>query len=111
MNTTVDRPAAPGVIGRTTKPRRVAPSHSLKTWPEFFQVAWVGDKPWEFRRDDRPGGFQERDEIELEEFNPDDNEYSGRIIRGVITYVARAPEVGIPAGYVVFSYRETSREE
>lgn len=65
--------------------------HELKTWPEYFQAAWVGDKTFEIRKNDRD--FKERDEIVLREFQPDLEEpfeadqYTGREIHGFIRYL------------------------
>jgi hypothetical protein len=85
-----------------------ATKHELKTWPEFFQVAWAGDKPFEIRYNDR--GFKERDEIVLQEFTPDPvhggGDYSGREIHGFIDYVTSFEQQN---GFVVFSYRQTHR--
>lgn len=83
--------------------------HELKMLPEFFQIAWVGDKPFEIRKNDR--NFQERDEIILQELAQDrsgDHEYSGREIEGIIDYVT---DYNQKPGYVVFSYTEKFRRE
>ena len=83
--------------------------HKLKLWPIFFQAAWVRDKTFEIRLDDR--GFEERDEIVLQEWHPGESAeeaYSGREIEGVITYLTNYEQ---KAGYVVFSYRVTRMSE
>lgn len=76
--------------------------HELKSFPEFFQAAWVHDKTFEIRNNDR--GFQERDDIVLVEWDPADEEYTGRSIEGVITYVTA---FGQRPGWVVFSWNPT----
>jgi len=81
-------------------------THQLKIWPTFFQVAWVGDKPFEIRKNDR--NFQERDEITLSEYNSEEDDYTGREIDGIITYITSFKQ---KKGYVVFSYEETGRRE
>jgi len=87
--------------------------HELRTWPEFFQAAWVGDKNFEIRKNDRH--FQERDEIVLQEWNPkmedacgDHEKYTGREIEGIITYLT---DWNQKDDMIVFSWRETSRCE
>lgn len=84
--------------------------HNLKLWPNYFQAAWVGDKTFEIRWDDRD--FQERDEVCLQEFDPREGEgtgeYTGREIEGVITYLTKFEQKD---GYVVFAHRITGRTE
>ena len=87
--------------------------HLLKTHPEYFQASWVGDKNFEIRLNDR--NFKERDEIVLQEWEPADDKvngglanYTGREIEGVIVYLTRFSQ---KKNHVVFSFRETSRQE
>lgn len=85
--------------------------HEIRCHPIYFQPAWVGDKTFEIRFNDRK--FQERDEIVLREWEPgdkvsDDGEYTGREIEGVIDYVTDFRQ---RQGWVVFSYRPTSYTE
>ena len=81
-------------------------SHQLKLWPKYFKAAWVGDKTFEIRLNDR--GFEERDEITLLEYDPKDDDYTGRTINGVITYMTNYEQKD---GYVVFSYRVTGQQD
>ncbi len=83
--------------------------HELKTWPEFFQPAWVGDKTFEIRINDRD--FKERDEIILQEFDPANDErnggvgsYTGREIRATIIYLTKHEQ---REGFVVFGFHPT----
>lgn len=80
--------------------------HILKTWPEYFQATWVGDKPFEIRKNDR--AFRERDEVTLQEWNPIDEDYTGREIHGFIRYLTAYEQ---QPGFVVFSIQETHRTE
>lgn len=80
--------------------------HKLKCWPEYFQACWVGDKSFEIRLNDRD--FKERDEITLEEYNPTDEDYTGRSIDAVIMYLTNFEQKD---GYVVFNFRELGRQE
>jgi hypothetical protein len=76
--------------------------HELKTLPEFFQAAWVHDKTFEIRNNDR--GFKERDEVWLQEWDPHEKEFTGREIHGFITYLTSFHQ---KAGWVVFSLTPT----
>lgn len=59
--------------------------HSLKTWPEYFQVVWHGAKTFEIRKNDR--GFQVGDSLHLREWDPETEKFTGReqIVR--VTYI------------------------
>lgn len=78
--------------------------HILKILPEFFDPVSRGLKPFEVRKDDRPGGFQVGQFIMLAEWNPDlakNDRYTGRRVHAWITYVLRGPCYGIEDGYAV----------
>ena len=45
--------------------------HELKTWPEPFRMVVAGNKPFEFRRDDR--GFAVGDYLRLKYWDPSPN--------------------------------------
>lgn len=83
--------------------------HALKVYPDYFKALWCGDKTFEIRKNDRSPGYEERDEIVLQE-NEDggDDGYTGREIEGLITYLTTYEQ---KPGYVVFSFRETHRSE
>lgn len=83
--------------------------HEIKVWPQFFKAIWCGDKTFEIRSDDRR--YSERDEVVLQEFDPDLPEaeaYSGREVDAFITYLTDFKQRN---GNVVFSFRETGRRE
>lgn len=88
--------------------------HELKTWPEFFQALWDGDKTFELRKDDRP--YVVGDLLVLREFDPNgvtvDPEtqcespgaYTERSALRRITYVLRgidAERFGLRSGYCI----------
>lgn len=83
----------------TTRERTI---HELKTWPEYFQAVWDGQKTFEIRLDDR--GFQVGDELCLREYNPDTQTYTDRRAYRYISYVMR-DFVGLAPGYVVLGFR------
>lgn len=78
-------------------------THELKTWPEMFQPVLDGTKNADFRRDDR--GFQVGDRLELREYVPETNKYTGRLIHLRITHILRSdPRIGLPFGYAMLSF-------
>ncbi|MGH9811494.1 MAG: ASCH/PUA domain-containing protein [Candidatus Acidiferrales bacterium] len=81
--------------------------HVLKTWPEPFEASWSGDKPFEFRRDDR--GYQVGDHLVLREFEPEAELFSGRELFAAITYVLRPVMYDVPPGYAVLGTRIIGR--
>lgn len=80
--------------------------HQLKCWPEYFQAAWVGDKTFEIRKNDR--NFKERDEVSLLEYDPKEEDYTGRTIHGMIRYITDYEQ---KEGYVVFALTEMYRQD
>ena len=58
--------------------------HELKTWPEYFQAVISDKKKFEIRKNDRD--FKVNDELILKEFNPDNQEYTGRVAHCIVTY-------------------------
>lgn len=81
--------------------------HELKTWPESFEAIEIGDKLFEWRKDDR--NYQEGDTVVLWEWDParadDDGQagFTGRRIVADVGYVLRGPAFGVPDGFCVFS--------
>lgn len=75
--------------------------HELKTWLEPFQAVWDGKKLAEFRKDDR--GFAVQDYLELREWAPESQLYSGREVTARITHIARGPF--IPEGFAMLSIK------
>lgn len=80
--------------------------HNLKCVPAYFQAVWVGDKTFEIRFNDR--NFQERDEVQLQEYDPSNQEYTGRMVYGVIRYLTNFEQ---QKGWVVFAMEMIHREE
>lgn len=72
--------------------------HDLKTWPRFFDDVLAWRKPFEVRLDDR--GFAVGDVLNLREWDPDEEAYTGRSCRRRVSYVLR-DWIGIERGYVV----------
>lgn len=75
-------------------------TYELKTWPAFFQLTWVGEKTFEYRKDDR--GFQVGDVLRLREWDPRTKRYTLRVMSVLVTLIVRGEDVpGMPSGYVV----------
>lgn len=74
--------------------------HGLKTWPEYFQEVWDGNKTFEVRRNDR--NFEVGDKLLLEEYDPKTDCYSRKILV-IVTYILYGGEFGIENDYCVMS--------
>jgi hypothetical protein len=62
-------------------------THTVKTYPEFFNQ-WVHrNKSFEIRKDDRD--YQEGDTIIQHEYLPGSKEFTGRVGLGRVVYVLR----------------------
>lgn len=75
-------------------------THDLKTWPAPFKEIWNGNKLFEFRKNDR--NFKIGDFLNLREWDPKTERYSGRAIKAEITYILKSG-YGLPEGYCVMS--------
>ncbi len=81
--------------------------HELKTWEEYFRLVESGEKPFELRKNDR--GFLTGDELLLREYNPHNQNYTGRTLRRKITYVLKGSEAedfGLKPGFCVMGLEE-----
>lgn len=82
--------------------------HNLKTDFAPFSEAWERRKTFEFRREDTRT-FNVGDIIYLRELAL--NCYTGRYIKGRITYILRGPSYDVPSGYVCFSFILLEKDE
>jgi len=79
--------------------------HDLKTWPEPFNLALGGLKPFEMRKDDR--GFEVGHDLQLREWDPYARAYTGRELTRRITCIVRsAGPVALPRGFVVLGVED-----
>lgn len=60
-------------------------THSLKTWPEFFQATKRGEKLFEVRINDR--NYEVGDRIILHEYDPKTDTVTGEQLNCRITYI------------------------
>lgn len=80
--------------------------HELKTWTEYFEALWRGDKTCEVRRDDR--NYAVDDQLYLREWDLEKEVFLPRAIRAHVTHVLRGDFA--PPGHVVMSFGVISRE-
>lgn len=59
--------------------------HTLKSWPEFFEPVFKGEKTYELRRNDRD--FHVGEDLLLQEYEPKSNTYTGREVRAEIKHM------------------------
>lgn len=81
----------------------MTPKHhrQVKTWPEPFAAVKRGEKRHEFRRDDR--NYQAGDTIELAEWDPIRQAFTGDSVLVLVTYKTPAGSFGVPEGFCVLS--------
>ena len=66
-------------------------THDLKIWPQYFDAVSDGKKRAELRKNDRD--YQEGDVLNLREFDPKTDRYTGRCVTAVVTHVQRIGEL------------------
>lgn len=76
--------------------------HQLKTINPYFNAVLEGLKNFEVRLNDRD--FKVGDEVHLQEYDLETNEYLGREVFAEISYVLKDYEA-IKPGYVVFGFK------
>ena len=89
------------------KTREKITIHKLKTWPSFFQVVLNGDKPFEVRKNDR--NFKIGDRLDLLEYDPDDESYTGRHCHRWITYILDYNPFIDLHGYIIMGLTDIER--
>lgn len=80
-------------------------THDLKTWPVYFAALRDGTKTFELRRDDRD--FEVGDALRLREWNPQDEQYTGRVEFRDVAYILRGSE-HLADGYCAISFTDAS---
>lgn len=78
-------------------------NHVLKCWPEPFGAVARGVKRYEVRRFDRP--FAVGDILELCEWDPETERYTGGHIAARVTYLTEPGAFGMPDDVGVLSIR------
>lgn len=81
-------------------------SHELKTWPEYFQAVWDGNKTFELRKNDRD--YQVGNRLILREWCPKLNDYTGRRTARIVSWILKDAEgFGLKDGYVILGFEES----
>ena len=95
----------------TTKVRKreMPKTHQLKTWPDVFEDMWQGVKEFDYRKDDR--GFKVGDVLHLREWDPETQEYTGRGLLSLVTYILCGGQFGIPPVYKIMGLKQTAKLE
>lgn len=75
--------------------------HNLKTWPSYFERIVTGRKKFEARRDDRD--FKIGDFLNLQEYDPNRDIYTGREITVKVTDIVHGGKFGIESGHCAMS--------
>lgn len=78
-------------------------THYLKCVQPFFEDVLIGRKKFEHRRDDRE--FDLFDIVILQEYNMQDNSFSGREVAVYITYILR-DRAGLDSDFCIFSFEK-----
>lgn len=73
--------------------------HELKCWPPYFNDVKTGIKTFEVRRWDRH--FAVGDELLLREWDPHDQEYTGRVVSQHIVYLFEGGTFGLDPRYCI----------
>lgn len=79
--------------------------HRLKTHPQHFVQVASGLKPFELRKDDR--GYAVDDLLILEEWEPEEGEYTGHVICALVLSLLRG-DPWLQPGYVAMGIRVLS---
>lgn len=78
-------------------------THELKTINPYFEDIYSGNKRFELRQNDR--NFQVGDRVNLNEYIPHRDQYTGRTITAEITYILQGYNDSIiNSGYCIFSF-------
>lgn len=65
--------------------------HQKKIWPQFYDQVTSGKKPFDLRKNDCQ--YQEGDVINMREWDPDTQDYTGRGVTVDITYVMAIADI------------------
>ncbi len=77
-------------------------THTLKTWPEYFDAVVDGRKTFEVRNE-KDRTFTVGDTLHLVEYKPDTNEETGREAYCAVNYVLHGGPNGLLNGLAVMS--------
>ena len=81
-------------------------THDLKSWPNYFTATVDGSRAFELRKNDR--NFHIGDRIRLREWRPGASEYTGRVLRVIITSLEEG--TGVEPGYCIMGIQPIKEE-
>lgn len=76
-------------------------THELKTWNEYFEEMFIGNKTFEIRKNDRD--FKKGDTLILKEWDPKTEKYTGREVSKSVTYILDDGKFGLEKGFVAMA--------
>lgn len=80
-------------------------THHLKTWTRYYYAIVNGTKTFELRKNDR--NYQVGDTLVLQEYDENENEYTGRECSVVVTYVLlQATHFGLMDGFCIMGFEK-----
>lgn len=82
--------------------------HHLKCWPVYFFRIQSGEKQFEVRKNDRD--FQTGDYIDLLEWCPDQQKFTGQCCPLKITYILHGGQFGIQSGTCVLGIAHVDKK-
>jgi hypothetical protein len=85
----VSRPEKPSMMGKEPSNGCGMKFHDLKTWSEYFEKVYTGEKTFEVRVNDRD--YNVGDILVLKEYNPDRATYTGRVAVRTVSYILDNP--------------------
>lgn len=86
-------------------------THTLKTWPSYFEAIQRGDKRFEIRKNDRD--FAIGDVLHLKEYDPgldvviDRHKFTDRSLLCTVTHIIYGGQFGIDPAFCVMSIQVT----
>jgi hypothetical protein len=75
--------------------------HELKTWIEYFEEVFMGNKTFVVRKNDRD--FKKGDTLILKEWDNFRETFTGRELARTVTYVFEGGSFGLEKGFVVMA--------
>lgn len=78
--------------------------HSLKCWPVPFQAVFDGHKTYEIR-DTSDRTYRVGDVLVLCEWSPETEEFSGRVVLRLVTYMTPGGDWGLPDNLAILAIK------
>lgn len=88
---------------------RAVKHHLLKTWPQFFWEVACNEKRFELRRNDRD--FRVNDILNLAEWIPETQEFTGHVVMVRVLYILHGPDFGVDSGHCIMSIEHDPEDQ